>query len=99
MDYVLVFEDSSFFVDQNLYLGIANLTKNLKKASKLSLDEAEAKLKCMDHQDKWEIWSVRLGWILNQRSQRHIHKKEKHNLEQKLEQINQILNDNNLEGV
>jgi hypothetical protein len=74
--YVLVYVADKggyrFFKNQNLYLGVANLTDSVEQAAMMTLDEAEGTWGCMTAKDDWEVWSVRPGIMLDVKSERHI---------------------------
>jgi len=82
--YVLVYSGLGrgrwFFKSQNLYLGTAELTDSLEEAKRFSLDDAEATYNCMGEPEKWEIWSIRQGWVLAEKSERHIVRRKREQL-------------------
>ena len=87
--YVLVFigtdgKEWQYFKSQNLYLGSAMLTDSVEDAAMLTLDDAESKLDCMTVKDDWAIWSVRLGIVLDKRSDRHVIRSKRKELERQL---------------
>ena len=76
-----------FFKDQNLYLGSAILTDNLDDAAILSKEKAEKVWDCMDVKDDWQIWSIRLGYVLDKEYKEHLQKIEKERLLRMLEAL------------
>jgi len=89
--YVLVYVGDEgewqFFKDQNLYLGVANLTDSVEHAAMMTLDEAEGKWGCMSVKDDWQVWSVRPGIVLDAISERHIIRAKKAELEAELKSL------------
>lgn len=70
-NYVLVYKSNQFYTSQNLYLGCANLTNKLEDARVMTLEDAEITFGLMTDKTDWEIWSVRTGIVLDQKSERH----------------------------
>ena len=76
-----------FFKSQNLYLGSANLTDSLDNAALLSKEEAEKIWGCMDVKNDWQIWSIRLGYVLDKEYKEHLQKIERERLLRMLEAL------------
>jgi hypothetical protein len=89
--YVLVHTDDdgrrSFFKNQNLYLGFAETTTVLENATFLDLREAEAKFSCMNEKKPWSIWSVKVGVVLDKKSERHLIREEREQLLARLKEL------------
>lgn len=84
--FVIAFHGKQYFKEQNLYLGIAILTDSLEEAAKMTLDEAEGKLECMTD-NNWTIWSVKEGLVLDEKSERHIIRQKRKDLQEQLDAL------------
>lgn len=56
--YALKHKSGQYFMSQNLYLGIAELTNDIDSAKKMNLQSAEAAYRCMNEQLDWVIFMV-----------------------------------------
>jgi hypothetical protein len=103
--YVLVFKERPQFTEQyfqhhlqqqdktllvNLYPNRAVLCSSLNQAKKMTLDEAEKNLNFMNEPEFWSIWSIKKGWVLDKRSERHIIRNEREKLEKKLKELEKL---------
>lgn len=74
--YVLVYKKDGddrpyfFLKNQNLYLGKADLTQHIDKAHKLSIKEAEDVIDKVVDRERWELWTIKQGWVLDEKSDR-----------------------------
>jgi len=86
--------DNRYFVGQNLYLGIANITDSLELATIMSLEEAEKVWGLMAAKKDWQIWSIRDSIVLYEESDRHLLMEKRKRLSEELMSIDLQLNKN-----
>lgn len=94
LKYVLAYipeQEYKYFKEQNLYLGCATLTDDINNACLMTLEEAENYFSHMHVKSDWEIWSVKTGLTLDQKSSRHLLKMQEQELKKQLEEVQKQL--------
>ena len=90
--YVLVFRGRGvpeFFQSQNAYLGSALVSQDIGDAAALSWEDAENYWNCMasDERKYWEIWTVKEGFELDTKSEKHLISAKRRELEKQLREL------------
>lgn len=87
--YVLVYRGRGvpeYFQSQNLYLGSAIMSQDIGDAAALSWEEAEANWNCMAS-EYWEIWTVKEGFELDKKCEKHLISAKRRELEKQLREL------------
>jgi hypothetical protein len=98
--YVLLWKDSTenlspirYFVNYNLYLSSIFTDIDIDKASLMTLDRAKEYISRMSDIEKWSIWSVKTGLVLDKEDRSYRNELEIQKLKDRIKELekNEIL--------